>query len=105
MKIGMVGLGRMGGNMTIRLIRFGHEVVVFDPSEEARTRAGQAGAKSAASLQELVANLEPPRAVWIMLPAGPVTEPTLTSLSQLMSVGDVIIDGGSPNWQESSGRA
>ncbi len=101
----MVGLGRMGGNMTVRLIRNGHEVVAFDRSEEPRLRAGQAGAKPAASLEELVANLEPPRAVWIMVPAGPVTDQTLGRLSELMSAGDVIIDGGNSNWKESIGHA
>ena len=101
MKIGMVGLGRMGGNMTVRLIRNGHDVVVFDPSEEARLRAGQAGAKSASSLEELVSSLEAPRAVWIMVPAGPITDQTLTRLGELMSQGDVIIDGGNSNWKES----
>jgi 6-phosphogluconate dehydrogenase len=101
MKIGMVGLGRMGGNMTIRLIRSGHEVVAFDPSEEARLRAGQSGAKTAASLEELVAGLEPPRAVWLMIPAGPITDQTLATLSGVMSEGDVIVDGGNSNWKES----
>jgi 6-phosphogluconate dehydrogenase len=105
MKIGMVGLGRMGGNMTIRLIRYGHEVVAFDPSEDARLHAGQAGAKTAASLEELAASLEPPRAVWLMIPAGPITDQTLASLSKVMSEGDVIIDGGNSNWKDSIGHA
>jgi 6-phosphogluconate dehydrogenase len=101
MKIGMVGLGRMGGNMTLRLIRKGHDVVAFDPSDEARSRAGQAGAKAADSLEDLVSGLDAPRAVWIMVPAGPITDQTLDHMAGLMSEGDVIIDGGNSNWKES----
>jgi len=101
MRIGMVGLGRMGGNMTARLIRFGHQVVAFDPNHEARQNAVAAGAEEAGSLKELVSKLEPPRAVWIMVPAGPVTERTLAGLAAAMSEGDVIIDGGNSNWKES----
>ena len=105
MKLGMVGLGRMGGNMTIRLLRAGHEVVAFDPNAEARMRAGQAGAASAISLEELVGSLEPPRVVWIMVPAGSVTDDTLGALAGLMSEGDIIIDGGNSNWKESIAHA
>jgi 6-phosphogluconate dehydrogenase len=101
MRIGMVGLGRMGGNMTARLIRHGHQVVAFDPNEEARTRAEAGGAGGAASLGELVAKLEPPRAVWIMVPAGAITDQTLDGLADVMSEGDVIIDGGNSHWNES----
>jgi 6-phosphogluconate dehydrogenase len=101
MKIGMVGLGRMGGNMAIRLQRFGHEVVGFDPDPDARARVVDAGAREAPSLDELVATLEPPRLVWIMVPAGPITESTLAALLGSMSEGDVIIDGGNSNWKES----
>jgi len=101
MRLGMVGLGRMGGNMAIRLIRFGHEVVAFDPAPEARARAGGAGAEPAERLEDLVAKLEPPRTVWIMVPAGEVTEQTLDRLLGLMSEGDFIIDGGNSNWKES----
>jgi 6-phosphogluconate dehydrogenase len=105
MKIGMVGLGRMGGNMTLRLIRKGHDVVAFDPSDEARSRAGQAGAKAADSLEDLVSGLDAPRAVWIMVPAGPITDQTLDHMAGLMSEGDVIIDGGNSNWKESIAHA
>jgi 6-phosphogluconate dehydrogenase len=101
MRIGMVGLGRMGGNMTARLIRFGHQVVAVDPSEEARRNAVAAGAEEATSLEELVGKLEAPRAVWIMVPAGPITDRTLEGLADAMSDGDVIIDGGNSNWKES----
>ncbi len=106
MKVGMVGLGRMGGNMALRLIRMGHEVVAFDPSEEARARAERGGASGASSLEELVAALEPPpRIVWAMLPAGDITEATLAALSPLLSTGDTVIDGGNTNWKDSVRRA
>jgi 6-phosphogluconate dehydrogenase len=101
MKVGMVGLGRMGGNMTIRLIRFGHEVVAFDPNEEARQNAVAAGAQEAASLEDIVSKLEAPRTIWIMVPAGAITDETLGRLAAVMSEGDVIIDGGNCNWKES----
>jgi 6-phosphogluconate dehydrogenase len=101
MKIGMVGLGRMGGNMTARLIRSGHEVVAFDPSEEARTRAATTGAEPAASLEELAVSLEPPRIVWLMIPAGPVTDATIDSLVPLLAEGDTVIDGGNSNHKDS----
>jgi 6-phosphogluconate dehydrogenase len=105
MRIGMVGLGRMGGNMTVRLIRFGHQVVAFDPNEEARRNAVAAGAEEAASLAEVASRLDPPRAVWIMVPAGPITERTLEGLAAALSEGDVIIDGGNSNWKESIRRS
>ena len=101
MRLGMVGLGRMGGNMTIRMIRFGHQVVAFDPNPEARERVGAVGAEPAERLEGLVAKLDSPRIVWIMVPAGEVTEQTLDHLMGLMSEGDVIIDGGNSNWKES----
>ncbi|MGH2554121.1 MAG: phosphogluconate dehydrogenase (NAD(+)-dependent, decarboxylating) [Actinomycetota bacterium] len=101
MKVGMVGLGRMGGNMTIRLIRFGHQVVAFDPNEDARRNAVAAGAEEAASLEELVSSLEAPRTIWIMVPAGTITDETVGRLAAVMSEGDVIIDGGNSNWKES----
>jgi len=101
MKIGMVGLGRMGGNMTVRLIRSGHEVVAFDPNPGARDNAATAGAQPAASLQELVAGLEPPRTVWLMVPAGPVTESTIEALIPLLDRGDTVIDGGNSNFKDS----
>src|SRR5437899_3444578 len=101
MRLGMVGLGRMGGNMTIRMIRFGRQVVAFEPNPEARERVGATGAEPAERLEDLVAKLESPRIVWIMVPAGEVTEQTLDRLMGLMSEGDVIIDGGNSNWKES----
>src|SRR6478672_10052141 len=100
MKIGMVGLGRMGSNMTTRLLRGGHQVVVFDRSAEAVQGAASAGAAGTRSLADLVAQLEPPRAVWIMVPAGDPTESTIADLSALLSRGDAVIDGGNSNYKE-----
>jgi 6-phosphogluconate dehydrogenase len=101
MRIGMVGLGRMGGNMTVRLIQHGHEVVAFDPNPEARERAVGGGAMAAASLEELVGGLEAPRIVWIMVPAGPITDRTVASLAEQLSEGDTIVDGGNSNYRDS----
>jgi 6-phosphogluconate dehydrogenase len=101
MKLGMVGLGRMGGGMTARLIQRGHDVVAFDPSEEARDRAATTGAKPAASLEEMVAGLEPPRTVWLMVPAGRITDQTIETLIPLLSARDIVIDGGNSNYKDS----
>ena len=105
MKIGFVGLGRMGGNMTERLLAHRHEVVAFDLDEAARAAVSEKGAGTAASLRELVAKLEPPRAVWIMVPAGEPTEETVWSLAALLAAGDVIIDGGNSHYTDSVRRA
>ncbi len=104
MKIGMVGLGKMGANMTTRLSRGGHEVVVFDRSPEAVKTAAAGGAVAAASLGDLVAKLEPPRAVWIMVPSGDPTEATVQALAKLLASGDTVIDGGNSNYKESQRR-
>jgi 6-phosphogluconate dehydrogenase len=105
MRLGMVGLGRMGGNMTVRLQRKGHEVVAFDPSAEAVDRAVQAGANGASSLADLIKQLDPPRVVWIMVPAGDITERTLEDLRGLLEAGDVVIDGGNSHFTDSKRRA
>ena len=105
MKLGMVGLGRMGGNMALRLIRGGHEVVAFDPSPEAVGRTRAAGAAGAASLAGLVAELDAPRVVWLMVPAGDVTEQTVGELGGLLSKGDVLVDGGNSFYKDSMRRA
>ncbi|MEX2458832.1 MAG: decarboxylating 6-phosphogluconate dehydrogenase [Actinomycetota bacterium] len=105
MNLGMVGLGRMGGNMTVRLIRRGHQVVAFDRSEEARELAVAGGATPAASLEELVAGLEPPRLVWVMVPAGPITESIVTELGERLGEGDLVVDGGNSKYTESRRRA
>ena len=105
MKIGMVGLGRMGANMTTRLLRGGHAVVVYDRSPDVVRAAAQAGATPSGSLEDLVARLDAPRAVWVMVPAGEPTERTVSALAELLSPGDTAIDGGNSNYQESIRRA
>jgi 6-phosphogluconate dehydrogenase len=101
MQIGMIGLGRMGGNMVTRLLEKGHQVVAFDTSAEALARAQSEGATPARSLEELVEALtERPRAVWVMVPAGEPTSSTIRRLSELCDAGDIVIDGGNTNWRE-----
>jgi 6-phosphogluconate dehydrogenase len=97
----MVGLGRMGGNMAERLLQKGHQVVVFDPSAEARDRLAAMGGRAVASLKEGVATLSPPRVVWVMVPSGEVTEVTLTELAALLDKGDTVVDGGNSFYRES----
>jgi 6-phosphogluconate dehydrogenase len=106
MQLGFVGLGKMGGNMVHRVHRDSdHEVVAFDFSEEAVKEAEAHGASGAASLEELVQELEPPRAVWIMVPAGDPTEQTVDKLAELLDEGDMIIDGGNTRWTDDKRRA
>jgi len=102
MKIAMVGLGKMGANMTQRLIEHGHEVVAFDLNAEAREATAAFGAMPVATLEELAAALEPPRVVWVMVPAGAPTNSTITTLAGLFESGDVIIDGGNSNYKETA---
>jgi len=104
-KLGMVGLGRMGGNMTVRLQRRGHQVVVYDPSSEAVEAAVAAGAEGAASLVELASKLPDPKVVWMMVPAGNITESTIRELGGILGDGDVVVDGGNSNWHDSQRRA
>ena len=100
MRIGFVGLGRMGANMVRRLVRDGHEVVAFNRTPE-RTREIMAeGAEGAFSLQELVAKLPAPRAVWLMVPAGDATEAMIAELMGLLAPGDTIVDGGNTNFHD-----
>jgi 6-phosphogluconate dehydrogenase len=99
MRIGMVGLGRMGGNMTKRLIDHGHEVVAYDRNDETVKAAESEGAIGAHSLEEVVSRLSPPRAVWVMVPSGPITEDTCNTLAGLMERGDILIDGGNSNYK------
>jgi 6-phosphogluconate dehydrogenase len=105
MQIGFVGLGRMGGNMVTRLLRAGHQVVAFDRAETARASAEQGGATAAASLDALVKALTPPRAVWVMVPAGAATESTIDELAGMLAAGDTIIDGGNTRWTDDVRRA
>jgi 6-phosphogluconate dehydrogenase len=105
-QIGFVGLGRMGGNMVHRIRRDSdHEVVAFDFDEKAVKRAEKVGAGGAGSLRELVKKLEPPRMVWIMVPAGDPTQKTVDSLAKLLDKGDTIIDGGNSRWTDDMARA
>ena len=104
MEIGMVGLGRMGGNMALRLLRGGHTVVAFDQSAAALAANVSEGAAGADSVADLVGRLAPPRAVWLMLPAGEVTEASMEELGGLLAPGDAIIDGGNANYKETLRR-
>jgi 6-phosphogluconate dehydrogenase len=105
MQIGFVGLGRMGLNMVTRLARGGHTVVAYDRSPEAVGRAAAAGTQGAASLEATVAALTPPRAIWLMVPAGDATETTVNALAALLSAGDIVIDGGNSNFHDDMRRA
>ncbi|HEX5725501.1 MAG TPA: decarboxylating 6-phosphogluconate dehydrogenase [Longimicrobiaceae bacterium] len=105
MRLGMVGLGKMGGNMVQRLLNGGHQVAVFDLDPELTRRVGaQAGATAAGSLAELAAALEPPRVVWVMVPAGAPTEQTLLALAAVAAPGDVLVDGGNANFHDTRRR-
>ncbi|HEU4549263.1 MAG TPA: decarboxylating 6-phosphogluconate dehydrogenase [Rhizomicrobium sp.] len=103
MQIGIVGLGRMGANIGRRLMRAGHEVVGFDASPKAV--AALEGATGAASLEDVVAKLAVPRAIWVMLPAGKITEETIDQLGRLLSKGDIVIDGGNTFFKDDIRRA
>ncbi len=105
MEIGMIGLGKMGGNMARRLIRAGHRVVVFAPRQQVVQAFAAEGAIGASSLEDLVANLAPPRVVWLMVPSGDATETTLGAVAALLTAGDVVVDGGNSNYKDSMRRA
>jgi 6-phosphogluconate dehydrogenase len=103
-KIGFIGLGRMGANMVRRLLKDGHEVVAFNrTAEKTREIAGE-GAEAAFTLEELVSKLEKPRNVWIMVPAGDATEAQIDDLMSLLEPGDTIIDGGNTNFHDDQRR-
>ena len=105
MDIGMIGLGRMGASMALRLSRGGHRVVGFDTRPEARNVVEGHGVESADSLEAMVAKLAAPRTVWMMVPAGDITDATVTALLALLASGDSIIDGGNSNYKDTLGRA
>jgi 6-phosphogluconate dehydrogenase len=100
MRIGMIGLGKMGANMTERLLKGGHEVVAYDLSAEALKQAAGKGAETATTLAELAGKLTAPRAAWVMVPAGAPTNDTIDELAGLFAAGDVIVDGGNSNYKE-----
>ena len=105
MQLGVIGLGRMGGNITRRLMRDGHQCVVFDRDAGAVGKLAADGASGAKDLADLVRQLQPPRAVWVMLPAGAPTEETVTALAGVMQAGDTIIDGGNTFYKDDIRRA
>ncbi len=105
MQLGIIGLGRMGGNIARRLMLNGHTTVVYDRNEAFVKGLSEEGATGVADLKALVAGLQKPRAVWVMLPAGDPTENTINELSDLLDDGDVIIDGGNTNYKDDVRRA
>lgn len=100
MQLGLIGLGKMGANMNLRLLQGGHQMVVWNRSEGPRQAAAEAGAVAAATVEELVSKLSAPRAVWVMVPAGDVTENQIKQLMTLLQPGDIIIDGGNSNYKD-----
>jgi 6-phosphogluconate dehydrogenase len=105
MQIGVIGLGRMGGNISRRLIKNGHAVVVYDHDEKAVAALSRDGAKGASDLDKLVQALRPPRAVWVMLPAGKITEDVIAQLAAVLGAGDIVLDGGNTFWRDDIRRA
>jgi 6-phosphogluconate dehydrogenase len=105
MRIGMIGLGRMGGNMTLRLLRNGHEVVGFAREKDGVDAVVKEGAEGASSVADVVSKLESPRCVWTMVPAGAPTDSVVDELAELLSDGDVVIDGGNSHYSASVARA
>ncbi len=104
MQLGMIGLGRMGSNMVRRLIKGGHECVVFDTHSETGRQARRRGGHGATSLKEFVGKLQKPRAIWMMVPAG-VVDKMLTELGPLLEAGDILIDGGNSYYVDDINRA
>src|SRR5512146_1473816 len=105
MQLAMIGLGRMGANMAQRLMRGGHRLAVFDPRPEARKALQENGAEPADSLAALVDKLPAPRILWLMVPAGEITDSTITTLLGLLAAGDTVIDGGNSNYKDTLRRA
>ena len=105
MQLGMIGLGRMGANMTERLLKGDHRVVGFDPKPEVVQRVVEKGAVKADSLEHLTQQLTPPRIVWLMVPSGDPVDQTIQALLPHLKKGDVIVDGGNSNYKDSLRRA
>jgi len=104
MQLAMIGLGRMGGNMTERLLRDGHQVVVYDRSPEAISASAKLGATASTGLEDMVAKLSSPRVIWIMVPAGAPVDSSIAALQPLLSRGDILIDGGNSNYHDTVRR-
>ena len=105
MQLGMIGLGRMGGNIVRRLMRGGHQCVVFDTSDDAVSQLAGEGARGAKSVAALVEALAKPRAIWIMLPAGEITGAAVEELAAVLEPGDIVIDGGNSFYRDDIARA
>jgi 6-phosphogluconate dehydrogenase len=105
MELGMVGLGRMGANMARRLMRDGHRIVAFDVSPDAIAALEKDGAEGASSLEDLASKLAVPRSVWVMVPAGEITEQTIGDLAAVLAPGDAIVDGGNSYYRDDIRRA
>src|SRR6058998_1439577 len=104
MELAMIGLGRMGANMTERLVRAGHRVVGYARSAESRKRAVQVGGEAATSLADVMEKLRPPRVIWLMIPAGPTVDQTLEALVPLLGRGDTVVDGGNSYYRDTLRR-
>src|ERR1700735_2269101 len=104
MELGLIGLGKMGGNTAERLRLAGHKVVGFDFSADAVKRLNEAGSVGVSTLEDLVKNLQAPRAIWIMVPSGDPVDETIAKLKPLMQKGDIFIDGGNSNYKDSQRR-
>ena len=100
MQLGMIGLGRMGANIVRRLTKAGHSCVVYDRDPKPGEALAKEGAVAASSLEDMVAKLAAPRAIWVMLPAGAATESTIDALTKLLASGDAVIDGGNSFWRD-----
>jgi 6-phosphogluconate dehydrogenase len=105
MQLGMIGLGKMGGNMALRLLKGGHEVVAYDRSDAAVNNVVKGGGVAAKDLKDLVKKLKGPKTVWVMLPAGEITDNTVTELAGLLDKGDCIIDGGNSKFTDDIRRS
>jgi 6-phosphogluconate dehydrogenase len=100
MQLGMIGLGRMGGNIVRRLMRHGHTCVVYDRSEDVVKQLASEGATPSSGLADFTAKLSSPKVVWVMLPSGPITHNTIVEMSNLLGKGDILIDGGNSNFHD-----
>lgn len=105
MKLGMIGLGKMGFNLVDNMLRHGHEVVVYDVNAEPREKLADRGAAAAGTIAELVSNLESPRVVWMMVPAGEIVDGVIDTLIPMLEQGDIVIDGGNSHYKQSLARS